>query len=144
MARKKVAAAVAAPESVEKAVAPEAVQGSASWLFSVDQIAQVCYEANRALCAVTGSSMPPEWGKASCEAVESAVHGVIEVFNGATEETLHRSWMREMFNRGWVYGPNKDALKRTHPSLMPYAQLPAAERAKDVLFLAIVEALKGI
>ena len=44
--------------------------------------------------------------------------------------------------RSWSYGEVKDAEAKTHPCLIPYDQLPEFQKAKDKLFVAIVDALK--
>lgn len=40
-----------------------------------------------------------------------------------------------------VYGEVKDGEAKTHPCLVPYEQLPPAQRLKDDLFAAIVRTL---
>lgn len=42
---------------------------------------------------------------------------------------------------GWRYGAVKNAEAKTHPLMVPYAELPAAERRKDALIQTIVDAL---
>jgi len=42
---------------------------------------------------------------------------------------------------GWVYGVIKDPAAKTHPCMVPFEQLPAEQRAKDLGFKAIVRAL---
>jgi RyR domain len=42
---------------------------------------------------------------------------------------------------GWIYGVEKDAESKTHPCLLPYAELPVEQRRKDALFRAIVQSL---
>lgn len=53
-----------------------------------------------------------------------------------TSAIVHESWMRDKLAAGWVYGPEKrpDATPPTHPCLVPYAELPEAQRAKDAIF----------
>jgi hypothetical protein len=50
-------------------------------------------------------------------------------------------WCAQKENDGWVYGPQKDAVAKTHPCLVPYEQLSADQRKKDRLFFAIVPAV---
>ncbi len=38
-------------------------------------------------------------------------------------EELHQDWMNEYRKMGWIYGPEYDTKKKTHPDLVPYAQL---------------------
>lgn len=54
-------------------------------------------------------------------------------------EELHGSWMQAYFAMGWVYGPERDTTKKTHPDLVPYAKLGQLERDKDAVFVALCE-----
>ena len=54
-------------------------------------------------------------------------------------EELHGSWMQAYFAMGWVYGENYDREAKTHPDLVPYAQLGELERDKDAVFVALCE-----
>ncbi len=54
-------------------------------------------------------------------------------------EELHGSWMQSYFSMGWVYGPIYDREKKTHPDLVPYADLGELERDKDAVFVALCE-----
>lgn len=108
----------------------------------IAEIAQVCHEANRAVQAITGDPSPsPAWDGAPEWQRESAVEGVRQALDGATPEQLHESWCGHKRADGWTYGEVKDAGAKTHPCLVPYAELPAEQRAKDSLFHAIVAAL---
>jgi hypothetical protein len=39
---------------------------------------------------------------------------------------------------GWQYGPVRDVKAKTHPDMVPFANLPKDERDKDEVFLALV------
>jgi hypothetical protein len=54
-------------------------------------------------------------------------------------EELHGSWMQAYFLNGWIYGEAYDREKRTHPDLVPYADLGTLERDKDAVFVALCE-----
>lgn len=54
-------------------------------------------------------------------------------------EELHGSWMQAYFAMGWVYGDKYDREKKTHPDLVPYADLGQLERDKDAVFVALCE-----
>lgn len=56
----------------------------------------------------------------------------------ASPEELHGSWMQAYFAMGWVYGPY-DREKKTHPDLVPYAELGQLERDKDAVFVVLCE-----
>jgi hypothetical protein len=105
-------------------------------------IAQVCHEANRALQLIAHDPAPsPAWEHAPEWQRQSAVEGVLEAHAGATPEQLHESWCAFKTDDGWVYGEVKDSEAKTHPCLVPYAQLSIDQRQKDAVFHAIVAAL---
>lgn len=104
-------------------------------------IASVCHEANRAYCLTQGDTSQLPWTDAPQWQRESAIVGVEKALEGAGPEELHESWTAQKVADGWVYGDVKDADKKTHPCLVPYDQLPAAQQRKDALFGAIVSAL---
>lgn len=54
-------------------------------------------------------------------------------------EELHGSWMQSYLSMGWVYGEVYDRERRTHPDLVPYADLGQLERDKDAVFVALCE-----
>lgn len=54
-------------------------------------------------------------------------------------EELHGSWMQAYLAMGWVYAENYDRNNKTHPDLVPYADLGQLERDKDDVFLALCE-----
>ena len=54
-------------------------------------------------------------------------------------EELHGSWMQAYFAMGWVYGEKYDRGMKTHPDLVPYANLGQLERDKDAVFVALCE-----
>ena len=54
-------------------------------------------------------------------------------------EELHGSWMQAYLTMGWVYGETYSRDSKTHPDLVPYAQLGQLERDKDAVFVALCE-----
>lgn len=54
-------------------------------------------------------------------------------------EELHGSWMQAYYAMGWVYGEKYSREAKTHPDLVPYAQLGQLERDKDAVFVALCE-----
>ncbi|NRQ35996.1 hypothetical protein HII36_29805 [Nonomuraea sp. NN258] len=104
--------------------------------------ARICHEANRALQLATGDPDPSEhWEYAPGWQRDSAVAGVEVAQRGATPEELHEAWAERKRAEGWTYGVFKDDEDKTHPCLVPYADLPPEQRLKDVLFAAIVKAV---
>ena len=101
------------------------------------------HEANRAWQYITGDPNPsPPWHAAPEEQRQSAINGVQAALAGQTPEELHQSWCQEKADAGWVYGPVKSFQHKTHPCMVPYGELPEADRRKDHLFHAIVRALR--
>jgi len=107
------------------------------------QTARVCHEANRALCLAHGDTSQVAWEDAPAPIKASAIDGVRYAIEHpeATPEDSHDNWRAFKVAEGWVYGPVKDADKKTHPCLVEYDKLPAEQRAKDYVFQAIVHAL---
>ena len=58
--------------------------------------------------------------------------------SGSPEE-LHGSWVQAYLKMGWVYGEEYSRELKTHPDLVPYAQLGQLERDKDAVFVALCE-----
>ena len=46
-------------------------------------------------------------------------------------ELEHRRWMASKVMAGFEYGPQKDTVQKTHPSLAYYTSLPDSEKEKD-------------
>jgi len=54
-------------------------------------------------------------------------------------EELHGSWMQAYFAMGWVYESEYSRENKTHPDLVPYADLGKLEQDKDAVFVALCE-----
>ncbi len=115
-------------------------------IFDIGVIAVICHEANKSLCERTGDLSQKSWNEAADWQRESAIKGVEFALANpdGSPEDQHNSWMKEKEEAGWVFGPVKDEVEKTHPCMVPYEELPAAQRAKDVLFKAIVKALSSV
>lgn len=46
-------------------------------------------------------------------------------------ENVHEVWAQGRIKEGWTYGPEKDGIKRTNPTLVPYDELPESEKEYD-------------
>lgn len=46
-------------------------------------------------------------------------------------ENAHDLWARQRLDDGWTHGPQRDDRAKTHPCLVPYADLPDSEKAYD-------------
>ena len=107
----------------------------------IRNIAQVCHEANIAFCKALGDESQPSWEDADNSIKGSAIQGVLYRINNPnhTPKDMHDNWMKFKIEDGWVYGPEKCPVNKTHPSLVPYEELSESERFKDSLFSAIVD-----
>lgn len=112
---------------------------------TVEDIARVCHEANRAYCESLGDSSQVPWYSALGWQKTSAINGVTFHLNnpGSSPEDSHSEWLKEKEANGWKYGPVKDSEKKEHPCFLPYAELSPIQQNKDRIFIAIVNALRG-
>lgn len=110
---------------------------------SVEQIAEVCHEANRAYCRTIGDDSQPAWADAPEWQRRSAAAGVRHALANpsAPPSASHDSWLAEKRADGWKYGPVKDPEKKEHPCFVPYEQLPPEQRRKDAVFLSVVRGM---
>lgn len=114
--------------------------------LTAEDIARIIHNANRDLQIVQGDPVPsPLWDdddvpeyqrRRSIEQVQKVLADP-----GITPERNHEMWCDEMRADGFVYGEVKDPGAKTHPTLLPWAELPAEQRLKDRLFIAVVRAL---
>lgn len=111
--------------------------------MTVEHIAKICHEANKALCETQGDQSQLPWDQSPQWQIDSALKGVqfhLDNPNAGTDDS-HNSWLKEKEETGWKYGPIKDPEKKEHPCFVPYEQLPADQQAKDYLFRGIVHSL---
>ena len=113
--------------------------------MTIEQVARVAHEANRAYCLTIGDSSQVEWVRAPTWQRDSAIDGVRTVFDEptSTPKEMHAAWWDRKRRDGWVYGPTKDEEQKIHPCCQPYDDLPTEQRVKDVLFGGIVRLLLG-
>jgi DNA-binding transcriptional MerR regulator len=111
---------------------------------TAEDIARIVHAANRELQIVQGDPAPsPPWDEAPDYQARQATAGVQEVLRdpGLTAERSHELWVARMRDDGWTYGEIKDPVQRTHPTMLPFPELPSEQQLKDRLFIAIVRAL---
>jgi hypothetical protein len=110
-----------------------------------DQIAETCaraaHEANNVYNAAIGDPLSPAWGALTEAQRNGVINGAKHALAGGTPADSHALWMESRVAEGWTYGPVKDFVAKTSPCLVPYAELPEAQRRKDALFQASVRAM---
>ena len=111
--------------------------------MKLEDIAKVCHEVNKAYCISIGDKSQPQWTNCPEWQVESAIKGVQNIINNPdlTPADSHMSWYKQKEIDGWIYGKEKDIKKKTHPCMVAYDLLPAKQRAKDSIFIAVVKGL---
>jgi hypothetical protein len=110
---------------------------------SIETIARLAHEVNRIYCESLGDTSQLPWDEAPEWQQRSVRSGVIHLLThkDATPEDSHANWLKDKEAEGWSYGPVKNELFKTHPCLVPYAELPEQQRYKDALFHTIVRSL---
>lgn len=120
----------------------EALMGSDMlWL-----IAKLCHEVNRQFCAgVTKDFSHKPWDDAPSWQRKSVYSGVVHYLEnpGLSPEQSHQAWLDYKVADGWSFGNVKNDVAKTHPNLVPFAQLHVHERAKDAIFTAICKTMLG-
>lgn len=114
--------------------------------MNIEQIAKVCHEVNRSYCKCMGFKVLPAWEEVSDHIKQSCLDGVkyhIENQDSKPSDS-HNNWMKFKLADGWIYGEVRDDLKKIHPCLVPYEQLPKEEQAKDFIFMTIVRELEAL
>jgi len=106
----------------------------------IEQIAKTAHEANRAYCQACGDDSHAPWDDAPEWQRESVIAGVEMIITNpeTTPEQSHEAWVKRKEAEGWKYGPVKDPEKKEHPCMQSYATLPPGQRAKDLIFGAVV------
>lgn len=109
-------------------------------MIDVEQIAMIAHEANRAYQSAIGDLVSDSWDTLSSESKQSIIKGVRFALNTPAlgPRDQHELWMRSKISEGWKYGCRKCDSDKTHPCIVPWEQLPAAQRVKDVLFRNII------
>lgn len=46
-------------------------------------------------------------------------------------KNVHDVWSAERMAEGWTYGETRDDVRKTHPCLVPYEELPESEKEYD-------------
>ena len=101
------------------------------------------YEGARLAAEAANAPIVPEpWHKREADFWEQFLK-IVEQECGpnriADPELLHESWVEAYADNGWVYGEVRDVEKRTHPDMVPYADLGQLEQDKDSVFVHLCE-----
>lgn len=113
--------------------------------ISVEQVAEICHEANRAYSKSIGEEPKASWGDSSDAIKKSAIDGVL--YRWANPEVspadMHNNWLAFKQEQGYVYGEKIDNEAKTHPCIVEYSELPEEQKIKDSLFISIVSTFQN-
>lgn len=126
------------PPSPIPVIPEESVHTPTKMDIPLEQVAIMCHQGNIAAQIVAGETPSPRWVWMRPEIKESTREGIRKAMAGATPEEMHASWSQNRKDAGWVYGEAKDEVEMTHPCLVPYSELPEAQRVKDAVMLDVV------
>tara|TARA_R110000850_G_scaffold181957_1_gene307338 strand:+ start:2576 stop:3073 length:498 start_codon:yes stop_codon:yes gene_type:complete len=109
----------------------------------LDAAAIACHEMNKTYCAAFMDFDHEHWDDCPEALQNSARDGIIAIcMNPAiTPPELHNNWMMGKAAEGYVWGPTKSVVDKTHPSLIEYNELTYQERMKDLIFLSTARAV---
>ena len=108
----------------------------------IEYIARIAHEANAAYCRSLGDFSQPAWINAPDWQKLSAVNGVRFHIENPTvgAQASHENWFIQKQEEGWHYGPVKDPVRKTHPCMVPFGELPVEQQIKDHIFRSVVHA----
>lgn len=115
-------------------------------MLKLTLIAAVAHAVNAAYCTSLGDTSTPAWADATPQHQANMLAGVeMHLANpDATPEASHAAWLAAKTAEGWTYADVKNTELKQHPCMVPYEQLPAAQKSKDYLFRAVVHALAAL
>lgn len=108
-----------------------------------DAVAEIVHETNRLITLALGQPAQPHWAEAPQRMRDDTRHMVEHTLAhpDKTPEQDHEEWVRAKQAAGWVWGPVKDEAAKTHPMIVPYAELPPGEHLKNRALPALILAL---
>ena len=85
--------------------------------MSIENIARVAHEINKAYCESIGDNSQPVWEDAPDWQKSSAIAGVKFHLENPTvgPDASHNNWLKQKEEEGWKYGPEKNPETKEHP-----------------------------
>lgn len=111
--------------------------------MNIETIAKVIHEVNSIYCQTLKDFSHAPWEETTEELRRCTKQGIQFYIDNpnVSRETSHWNWIQQKVKEGWVYGNKKDRLKKTHPCILGYDELPRDQKVKDTLFLSICKVL---
>ena len=107
----------------------------------IEQAAQILHNWNRAYCTTIGNPPDQPWEQISDHDRENRQKAIRFLLQHpqASPEDVHHEWARDRTEQGWTLGAVRNEDLKTHPNLVPYGELPAAQRTKGTFARTAVE-----
>ena len=108
---------------------------------SVEDVAKIIVAAVYSLRDALGQ----DYSQPDTAAVEGVIKGIEHerknrsqgIFNSPEEN--HECWIQYRKESGWVYGEKYNEEYKTHPDMIDYSELSEAAKAKNDIFLSIID-----
>ncbi|TLP68231.1 hypothetical protein FEA48_30730 [Pseudomonas nitroreducens] len=109
-------------------------------------IGSVVHAALNSMMSVLGGIELLQWDDADDSYRERVLDTVQTYLESpdTTPDQLYELWLQAQFANGWVLGDVYDAAVKTNPHLVPYAEVPVEQRAKDAVVQRLVAVLASI
>jgi len=106
-------------------------------------VARTAHDINKVYCEACDDYSIQSWEDAPDSQKHSIMLGVEDIMRdpSITPIQQHEGWLKLKTEEGWMYGPVKDVDRKIHPYMLPYGQLPAQQRIKDIIFGTVVRAI---
>lgn len=107
--------------------------------------AKITNAVNNALRMHFNEPANPNWEELDEESKHRALVGIAKAAENPdmTPQECHKLWIESMAADGYRYGEEIDYVRKEHPAMVPYVQLPEPQKLKTQLFLAIVHTVIG-
>ena len=75
--------------------------------------------------------MKPKYIPQPIETSDMQLPAELEELTEIMSKNVHEVWAKSRLDEGWTYGPTRDDVRKTHPCLIPYEELPEIEKDYD-------------
>ena len=110
----------------------------------IELILTVVHNANAVLKKINGEKHEElaDMESARRAGMKAAIKNAL--ITDTTPEQSHINWLAAQEALGYKYGVSIDRINLLHPCMVPYDQLPEAQKLKDDLFMSIINSFRGV